>query len=481
LKSPLRSLVVALFVVLPFAAAHDVAAQGAPSATKPAAPATKPAAPATKPAAKPPASHAATPGRLDGIAAVVNDDVVLQSDVEEQLYLFLMRAQAEPDSATIDTLRRQVLDQLIDEKLVVAEAKRQGVTVSDADVAREVENAMADAKQRMGTPEAFQAQLARENMTEEKLRAKYKDEVRRQMLGQRLVQKQLPKKTVTAAEAEAFFKANPDKFPKAPPEVRLAVIQIPVEADSASERQAKNRIDEIRRRIIGGQKFAKVAQETSDDTESARAGGDLGYFSPGTLEPDFDRAAFSQKIGELGQPVRSSYGWHLIEVIERDTLKASDGRDSLDADGKAIPEAHARHILAKVAIDSTDVDRARKLAEKVHAEAVKGGDFTALVKRYSKYQGPATPDGDIGFVSTGTLSPAIRAGVNPLKSGEISPVLVNPRGFNIFKLLDRKPERAYTLEEVRPELPTAVANLQFRDRYEAWVKGLRTKARIQYR
>lgn len=476
MKSPLRSLVVGLMLVLPLGAATLAAAQGASPATKPAAPATKPA------ATKPPASRAASSGRLDGIAAVVNDDVVLQSDVEEQLYLFLMRSQANPDSATVDTLRRQVLDQLIDEKLVVAEAKRQGVTVPEADVAREVDQAVAEAKQRMGSPEAFAQQLARENMTEEKLRAKYKEEVRRQMLGQRLVQKSLPRKTVTAAEAEAFFKAHPDKFPSAPPELRLAVIQIPVEADSAAERAARKRIEEIRKRITGGQKFAKVAQETSDDQESARAGGDLGYFTPGTLEPDFDRVAFSQKIGELSQPVRSSYGWHLIEVLERDTVRMANGRDSLDTDGKPVLEAHARHILARVQIDSTDVDRARKQADRVHTEAVKpGADFGALVKRYSKYQGPATPDGDIGFVSMATLSPAIRAGLNPLKNGEVSPVLVNPRGFNIFKVIDRKPERPYTLDEVRAELPTAVANLQFRDRYETWVKGLRTKARIQYR
>jgi peptidyl-prolyl cis-trans isomerase SurA len=465
-------------LMLPLGAASNASAQGSSSATKPAATAPRPA--TSKPAAQP--ARSTSSGRLDGIAAVVNDDVVLQSDVEEQLYLFLMRSQAEPDSQTVDTLRRQVLDQLIDEKLVVAEAKRQGVTVTDADVAREVDAAVADAKQRMGSPEAFQAQLARENMTEEKLRAKYKEEVKRQMLGQRLVQKQLPRKTVTPAEAEAYFKAHPDKFPQAPPELRLAVIQIPVEADEQSERAARTRIDEIRKKIAGGQKFAKVAQESSDDAESARSGGDLGFFTPGTLEPDFDRAAFSQKIGELGQPVRSSYGWHLIEVIERDTVTMANGRDSLDASGKPVLEAHARHILARVKIDSTDVERARKLAEQVHGEAVKpGADFGALVKRYSKYQGPATPDGDIGFVSLGTLSPAIRAGLMPLKNGEISPVLVNPRGFNIFKLIDRKPERAYTLEEVRAELPTAVANLQFRDRYETWVKGLRSKARIQYR
>jgi peptidyl-prolyl cis-trans isomerase SurA len=453
------------------------------AAAQEARPAKDGAAPPRPAASSPFAAGARTPaaGRLDGIAAVVNDDVVLQSDVEEQLYLFLIRAQANPDSATVDTLRRQVLDQLIDEKLVVAEAKRQGVTVSEAEIAREVDNAIDEARQRMGGAEAFTAQLQRENLTEAKLREKYREEVRRQMLGQRLVQRQFPRRTVPAAEAEAFFKANPDKFPKAPAELRLQVIQIPVEADSLEARRARAKIEDARRRIAGGQKFAKVAQEMSDDAESARAGGDLGFFAPGSLEPEFERAAFSQPIGALGQPVRSSFGWHLIEVLDRDTMKTRAGRDSVNAEGRPVLEVHARHILVRVPVDSTDVDRARALAERVRREAAEGGDFGALVRRYSKYQGPATPDGDIGFVAMSTLSPNIRAGLEPLAPGQVSEVLVNPRGFNIFKLAERKPERAYTLEEVRDELPNAVAGIQFRERYESWVKGLRAKARIQYR
>ncbi|MFI5372816.1 MAG: peptidylprolyl isomerase, partial [Candidatus Eisenbacteria bacterium] len=281
-------------VVLAIAALVGLAApQSAPPASKPAAskPAPTPAAHATT--TKPAGSSA----RVDGIAAVVNDDVVLQSDVEEQLYLFLSRAQTQPDSTTLDTLRRQILDQLIDEKLIVAEAERQGLSVPDAEVSRQVDAAIADAKERMGSPEAFQQQLARENLTEDKLRDKYRDDVKRQLMAQRLVQKQIPPKKVSPVEAESYFKANPDKFPKLPAELKLSVIQIPVLPDSALDAKAKAKIDGIRKRIAGGEKFAKVATETSDDDVSARAGGDLGYFTRGSMEPDFEEAAFSQKPG----------------------------------------------------------------------------------------------------------------------------------------------------------------------------------------
>ena len=104
-----------------------------------------------------------------------------------------------------------------------------------------------------------------------------------------------------------------------------------------------------------------------------------------------------------------------------------------------------------------------------------------LVKRYSKYQGPAAPDGDLGYVSLGTLQPQIRAGLDSVKVGGVSEVLVNSAGFNIFKVGDRKPEREYKLEEIKQELPYAVAEMKQREKYDEWIKTLRGKAHIEIR
>jgi peptidyl-prolyl cis-trans isomerase SurA len=179
--------------------------------------------------------------------------------------------------------------------------------------------------------------------------------------------------------------------------------------------------------------------------------------------------------------VLTPFGWHILEVIERDTLKTGAGRDSLGRDGKPLLEAHARHILVRVPLTDDDAERAKKLAERVRAQAVKGANFGTLVRRYSKYQGPQSEDGDLGFLSMASLSPPIRAGLDTLEVGEVSEVLTNQAGYNIFKLVDRKPEHAYALEEIKDELPEAVEQLRFKDKYEEWVKGLRAKAHIEYR
>jgi len=441
--------------------------------------AARPAAQRTAPAPRPDAPDASAK-HLDGIAAVVNDEVVLQSDVEEQVYILVTRSQLRPDSSTVDTLRRQVLEEMINEKLVVAEAKRQGLVVSEAEVGREVEKAIQDAKDRMGLA-GFREQLARENLNEEELRAKYREEARRQQLAQRMVQKALPRKPVPQAEAEAYFKANPARFPLVPGQVHLSVIQIPVAPDSVADAVARQRTLGIRKRIVGGEKFAKVAAEVSDDTGSSKAGGDLGFFPRGAMEPALERVAFSLELDQVSEPVRSPYGWHIVQVLERDTVRAAAGGDSLDAEGSVVSEAHARHILIRVETTDADRERAKALADRVRTEAAKGVDFGTLVRRYSRYQGPATPDGDIGFVSLGSLMPQIRAGLDTLEIGQVSEVLENQAGFNIFKVGDRKPERPYTLDEIKDQLPEAVGQIRSKERYDEWMKTLRAKAHVEIR
>ena len=485
----------ALAALVMAAALVDRAAGAGKSSTKPksaasadsggahaAAPAPAPAAAPSKTAGSAPgAGVEAGPQELDRIAAVVNDEVVLQSDVDEQVYLFLQRNNTQPDSVLVDTLRRQVLDQMISEKLIVSEAKRQGITVNPTEVERQVDQAVADARQRLGSDDAYRAQLARENLTEDKLREKYRTEVERQLLAQRLVQKQLPPQTVTQAEAETYWKANPGKFPKLPAQVRLSVIQIPVSADSAALAVGRKQAAAARKRIVAGEKFAKVASEVSQDPGSAKSGGDLGFFSRGTMDPAFEDAVFALKPGVLSEPVQSTFGWHIIEVLDRDTLRTAAGTDSLGPDGQKIPEVHARHILIRVPLTDADAERAHKLADRVCAEARKGTDFGALVRRYSHYAGKSGEGGDIGFVATAGLQENIRRGLDSLETGQISDPLANAIGYNIFKVTDRKPERPYTLDEIRSELPQAVGEIKQRERYDAWVKTLRSKAHVEIR
>jgi parvulin-like peptidyl-prolyl isomerase len=97
------------------------------------------------------------------------------------------------------------------------------------------------------------------------------------------------------------------------------------------------------------------------------------------------------------------------------------------------------------------------------------------------FTGPSDANGDVGFVSLNNLQPQIRTGLDTLEVGQVSEVLTNQTGFNVFKVIDKHPERVYTLEEVKAELPNAVAEIQRREKYDEWMKSLRAKAQIEYR
>jgi parvulin-like peptidyl-prolyl isomerase len=137
--------------------------------------------------------------------------------------------------------------------------------------------------------------------------------------------------------------------------------------------------------------------------------------------------------------------------------------------------------MVRVRLDEADAERARRLAEDVRARAVKGEDFGQLVSRHSRFQGPTSPGGDLGFISMGAVQPQIAAGLEDVPVGGISEVLPNQAGFNIFKVLDKREERPYTLEEIKEDLPQVVSQIRNRERYDSWVQALRDKSHIEIR
>jgi peptidyl-prolyl cis-trans isomerase SurA len=461
---PLSSALAAagLAAALAWAASLGVIAVAAPAAP-PAAPAAAAAAPRGAPAA----DTTGAEERADGIVAVVGGEPVFQSEVDEQLYLFLMQSGTRPDSATAAGLRQEILAKIVDEKLIVQEAKRKQVTVPDAELDAQVNQAITEAKERVGGEQAFAGELRKEGISEGELRERYRGEIRRQMLANQLLRRELNLKLeVSPAEAEAYFKANPKEFPTKPAEIRVALVLIPIEPDPQSRAAARKRADETLARVQKGESFTRVAQEVSEDPATRASGGDLGFFARGQLDSAFTAVAFALRPGQLSGVVETPFGYHIIRVEETDSTRA---------------EVHARHILIRVPVTETDEKRAETQAQAVYAEAAKGLDFGALARKYSKFRGPQDPNGDIGFLPLSAFSPEFRAALEPLAIGDVTRPLKNPQGFHIFKLLDRRPERGYELEEIRPQLPELVRQMKLKQQYDTWVAGLRAKARVEYR
>jgi len=164
--------------------------------------------------------------------------------------------------------------------------------------------------------------------------------------------------------------------------------------------------------------------------------------------------------------VQTPFGYHLIKVEEADAAKG---------------EIHARHILFRVQPSEADANRSKAQIEQIRAQAVKGVDFGTLARRYSKYRGPAASDGDLGFLPLNVFSADFRAALDTLELGQVSPPLLNPQGFHLFKVNDRQPERAYEIAEIQNDLPELVRQQKLKEQYDSFVADLRKKAHIEYR
>ena len=176
-------------------------------------------------------------------------------------------------------------------------------------------------KKRLGSEAAFRSELAREGITEEDLRKRYREDVSRQMMAQALLRKQLGKVEVTPTEATAYYVAHPSEFPRRPAALRVQVIQIQVEADSLAKRASRQRAVDTAARIKKGEPFSRLAQELSEDQATAGSGGDLGWFKRGALDSTFENAAFKVPVGQVSGVVETSFGYHLIKVEEADATK----------------------------------------------------------------------------------------------------------------------------------------------------------------
>lgn len=405
----------------------------------------------------------------ESIAAIVNKEVILESEVDESLQQAIAQYHVDPeDSIAVARLRKDVLQQLVDEQVILAEATRQGVTVTKADVDQGVDQQMQQVRSRFPTQQDFQKALAQEKYTEASLRKKYEGEVRKQLLVMRMVGREVQNKTtVNDTEVRAFFESHRDSLGKNPERLKLASIVIAYEPDSIQVKRGRARADSLRNVIVKGKPFAEVAAAASDDPSGQR-GGDLGTFQRGMMVPEFEDVAFGLKPNEISQPFRTRFGWHIVQVMEHIAKTDSTGES-----------VHARHILVGLKATPADEERARKKAIGIRDSLVAGASFAAMAKRYSSDTSSRDSGGVIGEVPLPDLPPTFREPLTGLREGEISVPLKGDAGYYVFKVLGHAPESEYKFADVKDRLKEVVMNQKLRDNYQRWLERIRKNVNVE--
>jgi peptidyl-prolyl cis-trans isomerase C len=250
--------------------------------------------------------------------ASVNGVQIPRSYWEREIMRFedqLRRQGQVVDGPTRERLAGEALDTLVNMELLYQETQRRGITVPAEEVRQQVESL----KGRFGDEEAYAQTMEQTGYTE----AELESEILRQMAIESLLARDIaPGVSLSSEEVRGYYDANPELF-RTPEQVRARHILIRLDrgAQPEAQRDALERIQDIRRRIVGGEDFAALAREVSEDG-SREQGGDLGFFSREQMVPEFAEAAFALSPGTVSEPIRTDFGYHLIEVTDRKEAQA---------------------------------------------------------------------------------------------------------------------------------------------------------------
>jgi peptidyl-prolyl cis-trans isomerase SurA len=374
---------------------------------------------------------------VDRIAAVVGDSVIPLSQIEERI--FQLRAQGvqiPEDQESLAALRRDILDQMIGEQLIIQAALQDTtIVVDDQDLEEAVSEEMQQRTSTLGGQAALQRALAEQGWT----LATYREFLRGQYRQQQLYQQFMARKArdarsvmVEESEVRAFFEAQGDAIGQRPPSVVFAqVIVAPTPSDSVKA-EARAEAERVREMATEGEDFGELARRFSRDPGSRESGGDLGWFRRGDMTQAFEDAAFRLNTNEISAPVESPFGYHIIKL-----------------DRRRSGEIRASHILIPMEPTPGDVDEAARLAQEVKERLEAGESPTLLRERFGEQEAPDTlrvPFDRLRDLPPGFAEPLLQSGPGQILGPIRYPVREQPR-FAVLKVVSVVEGGAYTLED----------------------------------
>ena len=399
---------------------------------------------------------------VDKVVAIVGSELVLLSEVEEQRALMEAQQGVLPENA-----RCQILDNVLSSKLLVNQAKLDSIEVSDEEVETQL-NARIDRILTLmgGDTKQFEAYYGQ---TVPEVKAQFREDLRNQLLSERMRNTVFVGATVTPSEVKNFFARIPaDSLPYFNSEVEIGEIVVYPEVNDVERQKAIDELTAIRQRIAeGGEDFAELAGKYSDDPGSARAGGDLGWTKRGSFVPEFEAAAYNLEKGELSDLVESEFGFHLIQLMERR--------------GNTI---RTRHILIKPEITEADLELTRARLDTVRQLIQTDSlSFSRAVKRYSnenaqsfnndgRMVNPATGN---TFFEIGDLDPDVYFTVDTMTIGDVSAPFryEDERGevsFRLVQLQSRTQPHRANLREDYNKIRTAALEARKAEFVQNWLR-----------
>jgi peptidyl-prolyl cis-trans isomerase SurA len=398
---------------------------------------------------------------LDKVIAVVDDDIVLQSELDQRTAtIFTQIQQSGTKAPPQDILLQQVLDRLISERLQLNIGYNAGIRIGD----EELNQAMARiASSNKLTMEEYVAQIHAQGGTVAVVREQIRNEITIMRVQQGKVMRRI---RISEQELDNFLNSEEGRFLTSP-DVNVGQILLSVPSNTSSEDTDAilARANELQAQAVGGTDFRQLAIANSAD-QSALQGGDLGWRKMAQLPGVFIDAVEQMDIGQVSDPIRSGAGYHLLKLYER------------RGGGEQLIEQHfARHILVKPN-QIRDQETTVALLNKLRDRSIAGEDFAALAKEFSEDPGSALKGGELGWSTPGMFVPEFEQTMGSIALNEVSAPFSSQFGWHILQVTDRRNED-FSTNIMRNRAQNMLRERKYEEELQVWLQEIRDEAFIE--
>ena len=399
---------------------------------------------------------------IDRVAAIVDNSVVLESDIVDIVERVKRNAAAQGQTLPSDAaLRTQATERLILTSLQLQMAHRMGMQISDSQLDDTIRNI---ARGENLSLEAFRQQVVAEEGNYERFRERLREELITGEVVRANVQRRI---YISPQEVDSLIKlmeeqgASNEQY-----NLGHILIAIPAQASTDDVNQAKERADNVMKLLRGGSDFKRIAIASSSGAK-ALEGGDLGWMNINEMPSLFSEAIRGRKKSDLIGPLRSGAGFHILTIFD---IRGDNVAD--------IKEVKSRHILLKPSIILSE-ERARTMLADFAAKLRAGeADFAELAKQHSEDPGSKLNGGELGWAEADIFVPAFRDTLNRLELNEISDPFRTEHGWHIAQVLDRRTVDA-TADKKREQVYRMIFNRRYNEEANNFLRELREEAHIE--
>ncbi|PUE06322.1 molecular chaperone SurA [Limnohabitans sp. T6-5] len=404
--------------------------------------------------------------QADFIVAVVNSEPITNQDVQVLRQRMTKEAAAQGQKPTVEELSRQALEQLINEKAQLQQARDSGIKIEE-DAIDQAEMNVASSNQL--TRDEFRKRLVQDGMSV----ASYREQLRHQLMIARVREREVEGRIrVSDLEVEQYLREQLQaQGAQGPVELNLAMIlmAVPENSTEAQINVLAEKANVVARRARSGDSFAELAKAFSQASDRGANGGEMGL-RPAERYPElFLSATRNLKVGMTSDVVRSGAGFHILKVIER-----RQGTATL-----MTTQTRARHILLRPTAQMSQAQAVARLNEVRQSILAGKADFAVLAKQMSQ-DGSAQQGGDLGWANPGMFVPEFEQVMNRLRPGQIGEPLVSRFGVHLIEVTDRR-NAPMSDQDQRTMARNALREKKLEEAYVAWVEDVRGRAYVEMR